>query len=155
MLPAVSPALHPGICFMPACSSKSLCLHLWQLPTYFLWSEHFCEIFSPSSPCVSSWKKNNQQLRHLRIHGLMCSVLCIYILLPSLLATVLASCSSLWCESELIFKSVDAGFTDGICKDLFQGRTPWAWLVGRKITGLGVRRPEFNVQMGLFSAVWT
>ena len=69
------------------------------------------------------------------------------------MATVLASCSSLWCESELIFKSVDAGFMDGICKDLFQERTPRVWLVGRKITGLGVQRSEFNVYTGLFSAV--
>lgn len=46
-LPAVRPTLVLGACLIWACSYKSLCPHLWQLPTYFLWSEHFCGIFFP------------------------------------------------------------------------------------------------------------
>ena len=40
--PAARPALMPGSCLLPASSCKSPSLHVWQLPTYFLWSEHLC-----------------------------------------------------------------------------------------------------------------
>lgn len=138
MLPAIRPTLIPGTCLTSVYSCRSLCPHLSQLPTYFLWSDIFVGFFSPSSPCVSGWKKTSQQSGHLHIHGLMCSALCIYILLPSFLATGLTSCVSLWCESELIFKSVDTGLLDSIGRD----RISQVWLVERKSTGLGVNSPN-------------
>ena len=38
--PAARPTLIPGSCLLPASSCKSPCLHIWQLPTHFLWPEH-------------------------------------------------------------------------------------------------------------------